>query len=922
MEQEASQLTTLSKSNEAVTGHKTVSFIGESVSKHTMTISGDVLQMIIQQLTDLYSDPISASIRETVSNAIDATILARNAGVDAPNVDIQAPSSFSPTFIVEDHGVGMTGDQIYANFADYGNSTKINDMDATGSKGLGAKAPLAYTTTCVVSTVRDGHKIVLTLNRGEHVNEAETIFDGSTDEPNGTRVEIPVRPEDVGRFNDVISQYIRYATPDIPLSIDGSPAASDFDKTWTHLIDIPVAVDDDGDPINGKLYVNSGSIGDTFSRWVSESTSRRYSPGTSFVEQFVSVSLMGWKYDLDSIGKDSRFLLEITPGVVDFPPSRDEIKRNDRFKSLIASINRGLDIPSSNSKAGHPLDEKSISSIWGSVPVSDRSNILKKIVSFDDENVASILDKMYEIWPDEVAVYDNDKTVESFDEVFDLVVTPYYHSKTRPAITSMIGYGVSLSSNGKDGNDHNYVRYEFADGSVSSVNSVLNDDMGYEKSLHDRWRSFDLSKISSEARNRTGSYLTSGVLRIPVEWMKFAFNHMPRGHWTPTIHVMIITGSFDGSKSFGRLRNWVRENYGNNDDSCQVYCCIAKGSYPDGHFDGFRDASIDAGVKWIGVVDADDLIVKRSRAKKTSTPAVKTPVHALVESGRNLSVEQRAMNLVMKNDLTLVEEVTFKDLVNDGSIVFFSYDDSIGSMLGILRIMTDDPDTFNGQDIVIISDNAKIRASDLEPLNGYDKIFISAWVTGRIKYFKSMKTAHTVPTESWTGTGFRNEVLCHHPDTWGDTLVSLLSDPRIFSYGSSYVVSEIVSIEDDLDYEDESNNYASVMRGFFTIDSTSDDILGIADAIWKNTENKAIRGAVRTALYHWELAKIVDGIDYTNSDLVFLLRIFNHQLSRSSPRNVVRSGGSSLILTTALSWFKQYEDMAWDEVDKLGYRVE
>jgi hypothetical protein len=929
MEQEASQLTTLSKSNEAVTGHKTVSFIGESVSKHTMTISGDVLQMIIQQLTDLYSDPISASIRETVSNAIDATILARNEGVDAPNVDIHPPSSFSPTFIVEDHGVGMTRSQIYANFADYGNSTKINDMGATGSKGLGAKAPLAYTTTCVVSTVRDGRKIVLTLNRGEHVNEAETIFDGSTDEPNGTRVEIPVRPEDVEKFNTVISQYARYATPDIPLSIDGKPASADFDKAWTHLIDIPVAMDSDGKPINGKLYVNRGNvyggsenIGSAFSSWLSASinTNWYWSDG-SFAERYVSISLMGWKYNLNSVGS-TRFLLEIQPGVVDFPPSRDEIKRNDRFKSLIAAVNSGLDLPL-NSNKSHPLDGRSISRIWGNVPVSDRSIIIENIVDLDDEKVASsILDRLREIWPDEVAVHDHDKIVESFDTVLNLTVTPYYLSEKRPSIASTIGYGVPLAHNEKSDDDHNYVKYEFADGSISSLNSVLNDDMDYEARLRAKALTFNLSKVSSVVRKEGGSYLTSGVLKVPIDWMKSAFHHIPRNYRAKAVKALVVTGGFDGSKSFGRLRNWIRENYDDNDNACQIYCCIANGSYPDGHFDGFRDAAIDAGVKWMGVVDADDLIVKKSVVKKTTPAVVKTRVPALVEGNGGLGVEERAMNLLRRNDLKAVEEVTFKDLVRGGSIVFFSYSNSFNSMIGIFRRMVENPDVFNGHDIVVISDIAKIKAADLEPLTGYDKIFISDSVTGRIRRFKSMKTAQSVPYAE-SSAKFRDDVICGHPDAWRDTIVDVLSDPRIFSYGSSLgVIDEVISIEDDRDYEDKSDDYASLMRKIFNIASAPDDILGIADMIWKNTEDKLIRGAVRTALYHWELTKIIDDIDRANPDLVFFLRIFSHSWLDDSPRIAVKKGGESSILTAALSWFKQYEDKAWDEVDKLGYKAE
>ena len=81
--------------------------IGDFSEKVKMSLNVDseiTSSLLIQRLTELYEDPIVASVRETVSNALDSIVKAKSDRL----VKITSPTKLSPYFVVEDNGVGMS----------------------------------------------------------------------------------------------------------------------------------------------------------------------------------------------------------------------------------------------------------------------------------------------------------------------------------------------------------------------------------------------------------------------------------------------------------------------------------------------------------------------------------------------------------------------------------------------------------------------------------------------------------------------------------------------------------------------------------------------------------------------------------------------------------------------------------------------
>lgn len=147
-------------------------------------------KLIVKYITDMYSRPLAAAIRETVSNALDAN-MTRGLGVDDVEMSLSeepfwkiaageqsdsdgdsTPDPYSSNhfasprstavqhafFSVRDKGPGMTYDKLVNVYTQYGVSDKRDDGTSTGAFGLGAKSPLAYTNEfCVLTrTEEDG----------------------------------------------------------------------------------------------------------------------------------------------------------------------------------------------------------------------------------------------------------------------------------------------------------------------------------------------------------------------------------------------------------------------------------------------------------------------------------------------------------------------------------------------------------------------------------------------------------------------------------------------------------------------------------------------------------------------------------------------------------------------------------------------
>lgn len=160
---------------------------GEKVG---MSIDESALAHIMSVLTDLYSDPEMAVIREYSTNAYDAHV---EAGVTRP-IEITLPSNLSPYLVIQDFGTGLDIEDIRNIYSRYGTSTKRDTNDLVGTLGLGCKSALTYTDQFTLSGVKNGVCTQVSVSRDEDGSGSMTIVaEYETDEPSGVTITIPVK---------------------------------------------------------------------------------------------------------------------------------------------------------------------------------------------------------------------------------------------------------------------------------------------------------------------------------------------------------------------------------------------------------------------------------------------------------------------------------------------------------------------------------------------------------------------------------------------------------------------------------------------------------------------------------------------------------------------------------------------------------
>lgn len=163
---------------------------------------------VMRTQAELYSDVVTAIIREYSTNAYDAHVMAGN-----PNpIKVTLPSMMNPFFTVEDEGVGMTLDLFRTVYTQFGVSDKRDSTMTNGMLGYGSKSGVAYTNAFTVTSVRDGIKTVGVITRKPDWSIVLKVqAQVRTDEPNGTKIVIPVHNWD--EFNHKANEFYKFWLP-------------------------------------------------------------------------------------------------------------------------------------------------------------------------------------------------------------------------------------------------------------------------------------------------------------------------------------------------------------------------------------------------------------------------------------------------------------------------------------------------------------------------------------------------------------------------------------------------------------------------------------------------------------------------------------------------------------------------------------
>ncbi|QDH94043.1 hypothetical protein SEA_EVY_208 [Streptomyces phage Evy] len=185
---------------------------GETVA---MSVDAASMAHVMSILTDLYSDPVLAVIREYSTNAFDSHV---EAGVQRP-IEVSIPNAMSPFFKVRDYGVGLSVEDIRNVYSKYGASTKRSTNEQVGMLGLGCKSALTYTQQFTVRSVKDGQMAHVAISRTEDGSGVmQVVHTQEVDEPNGVEISVPVHRQN--DFEWKAKEFFKFWEPGTVL-IDG-----------------------------------------------------------------------------------------------------------------------------------------------------------------------------------------------------------------------------------------------------------------------------------------------------------------------------------------------------------------------------------------------------------------------------------------------------------------------------------------------------------------------------------------------------------------------------------------------------------------------------------------------------------------------------------------------------------------------------
>ena len=331
--------TILSKSGPAQTANSPKILGVPQKTRRPMGIHESAMKHIVKRLTDLYQNPLEATIRETISNAQDAMVAAGNT---SDLIEIYGPSIAFPYFQVVDYGTGMSEEEILGVYATYGSSSKEEDFDQVGAYGLGAKAPLAYTRSFSVETTKNGITTKFSISREDDGNYVDIHSSEETGNSSGTSIKIPVlTTNDYGRFSDILESYANNFGKPVKIN---NVEYSGIDPNSIYLGTFNF------NGVESRVWIENESSFLNLYKTSYAPTKNNSSPNLmrDFLQEIRLEAIVGgWKYSLKGTNDyrsyaTARIKVELVPGVVDFSSSRDEITKNERSESLIKSIQSTL----------------------------------------------------------------------------------------------------------------------------------------------------------------------------------------------------------------------------------------------------------------------------------------------------------------------------------------------------------------------------------------------------------------------------------------------------------------------------------------------------------------------------------------------------------------------------------------------------
>lgn len=188
-------------------------------AKRTFAISLRNQAHIMAILRDtLYTDKILAVLREYSTNAWDAH---QSVGKGDLPIDVTLPTPMEPTLVIRDYGPGMSEEEIFNIYTQYGESTKRGTNDENGMLGIGAKSGFAYSDTFTVTSWNGGtRRVYIAVLDESDVGEIQLVHEEPCGDETGVEIKVPVRPNDILDFERKASKLFTYFVPRPKINIE------------------------------------------------------------------------------------------------------------------------------------------------------------------------------------------------------------------------------------------------------------------------------------------------------------------------------------------------------------------------------------------------------------------------------------------------------------------------------------------------------------------------------------------------------------------------------------------------------------------------------------------------------------------------------------------------------------------------------
>lgn len=181
-------------------------------SAHIMTILRDTL----------YSDKILAVLREYASNAWDAH---RSVGKGDVPIKVTMPTRMDQTLQIRDYGPGLSHDDVFKIYTQYGASTKRSDDNSVGMLGIGSKSAFAYADSFTITSYHAGMARTYVAALDESEKGIINLLSEEPSDETGVLIQIAVKSSDIYEFNSKAEGLFKYFTPrpEINLSLPDLP---------------------------------------------------------------------------------------------------------------------------------------------------------------------------------------------------------------------------------------------------------------------------------------------------------------------------------------------------------------------------------------------------------------------------------------------------------------------------------------------------------------------------------------------------------------------------------------------------------------------------------------------------------------------------------------------------------------------------